>query len=213
MAKLTLADLASLANQTTAITTINANSALIETALENTLSRDGTSPNTMGANLDMNSNRITNLPAPAGDNDPVRSQDLTDAIADLELGVIPDATLDTDGTLTANSDVRIASQKATKTYADTKQPLDSDLTAIAALTTTSYGRALLEVANTAALTALLNAFTGDSGSGGVKGLVPAPAAADAAGSKFLKADGNWTILNATPGECRLTYYSSNSFKT
>lgn len=36
------------------------------------------------------------------------------------------------------------------------QPLDSDLTAIAALTTTSYGRAVLELANQAALMALLS---------------------------------------------------------
>jgi hypothetical protein len=41
-------------------------------------------------------------------------------------------------------------------------------------------------------TALLSAFTGDSGAGGVKGLVPAPAAGDAADNKFLKADGTWT---------------------
>lgn len=40
-------------------------------------------------------------------------------------------------------------------------------------------------------TALLNAFVGDSGSGGTKGLVPAPAAGDAAALKFLKADGTW----------------------
>ena len=33
------------------------------------------------------------------------------------------ATLDTDGTLAANSDVKVASQKATKTYADTKAAL------------------------------------------------------------------------------------------
>ena len=32
------------------------------------------------------------------------------------------ATLDTDGTLAANSDTKVASQKATKTYADTKAP-------------------------------------------------------------------------------------------
>ena len=43
-------------------------------------------------------------------------------------------------------------------------------------------------------TALLSNVTGDSGSGGVKGLVPAPAAGDAAAGKFLKADGTW----ATP---------------
>lgn len=40
-------------------------------------------------------------------------------------------------------------------------------------------------------TAILNNFVGDSGSGGTKGLVPAPAAGDAAASKFLKADGTW----------------------
>lgn len=40
-------------------------------------------------------------------------------------------------------------------------------------------------------TALLNAMVGDSGSGGTKGLVPAPAAGDAAAGKFLKADGTW----------------------
>ena len=40
--------------------------------------------------------------------------------------------------------------------------------------------------------AILPAFTGDSGSGGVKGLVPAPAAGDAAAGKYLDADGTWT---------------------
>ncbi len=34
-------------------------------------------------------------------------------------------------------------------------------------------------------------FTGDSGSGGSVGLVPAPAAGDAAAGKYLKADGTW----------------------
>lgn len=42
------------------------------------------------------------------------------------------------------------------------------------------------------VTAMLNDFVGDSGSGGTKGLVPAPAAGDAAADKFLKADGSWT---------------------
>jgi len=40
-------------------------------------------------------------------------------------------------------------------------------------------------------TAALNAMVGDSGSGGTKGLVPAPAAGDAVALKFLKADGTW----------------------
>ena len=44
-------------------------------------------------------------------------------------------------------------------------------------------------------TAILNAFTGDSGSGGLKGLVPAPSSGDA--SKVLTGDGNWTSSSIT----------------
>ncbi len=39
----------------------------------------------------------------------------------------------------------------------------------------------------------ITVFTGDSGSGGTSGLVPAPAAGDALANKYLKADGTWTI--------------------
>lgn len=42
-------------------------------------------------------------------------------------------------------------------------------------------------------TALLNAFVGDSGAGGTKGLVPAPATGDAAAGKYLKADGTFAV--------------------
>lgn len=76
MAKLTLTDLTSAYS---AVTSINSNNALIEAALENTLSRDGTTPNTMSANLDMNSNRILNLPAGSAVGDPVNVQQLLDA--------------------------------------------------------------------------------------------------------------------------------------
>ena len=41
-------------------------------------------------------------------------------------------------------------------------------------------------------TAVLNTIVGDAGSGGTKGLVPAPAAGDAAAGRFLKADGTWS---------------------
>lgn len=71
MAKLTLSDLSSLENQSSAIATINANNTLIENALELTLSRDGTAPNIMVADLDMNSNQILNLPTPVATNDAV----------------------------------------------------------------------------------------------------------------------------------------------
>lgn len=55
---------------------LNANLDAIEAALENTLSRDGTSPNQMSASLDMNSNRITNLAAPTSGSDAARLTDV-----------------------------------------------------------------------------------------------------------------------------------------
>ena len=62
MAKLTLTDLTSIIGaETSAIAAINANGALIEAALENTLSRDGTTPNTMSSDLDMNTNDVNNV--------------------------------------------------------------------------------------------------------------------------------------------------------
>lgn len=76
MSKITLTDLVNLQNETTAVSAINNNNAVLETASDNTLSRNGTQPNSMGANLDMNSNRILNLPAPASNSEPARLQDL-----------------------------------------------------------------------------------------------------------------------------------------
>jgi hypothetical protein len=78
MAKLTLTDLANLENQNSATANINANNTAIEVAMEKTLSRDGTSPNQMGANFDMNSYRILNLPKPVNADEPLRLQDLSD---------------------------------------------------------------------------------------------------------------------------------------
>ena len=58
MAKLTLQDLTSSFGSQSVI---NANQDAIETAMENTLSRDGTSPNTMSADIDLNSNDLLNV--------------------------------------------------------------------------------------------------------------------------------------------------------
>jgi hypothetical protein len=48
-------------------------------------------------------------------------------------------------------------------------------------------------------TAILNNVVGDSGSGGTKGLVPAPGAGDAAAGKFLKSDGTFAVPPGTGG--------------
>lgn len=50
------------------------------------------------------------------------------------------------------------------------------------------------------VTGMLNPFVGDSGAGGVKGEVPAPAAGDAALLKVLGAGGGWTVLNPFVGD-------------
>jgi hypothetical protein len=71
MTKLTLNNLGTGTAFQTAITTINANNDAIETAFDNTLSRDGTSPNEMNGALDMNSNRVVNLPDAIAISEPI----------------------------------------------------------------------------------------------------------------------------------------------
>ena len=85
MAKLTLTDVTD--NGLDLDTNINANNALIEAAVENTLSRDGTSPNTMSVNLDMNSNRINNLTDGVQLQDAVTVNQLTQGL----IGVVVDS--------------------------------------------------------------------------------------------------------------------------
>lgn len=80
MSKITLNNLANLQNETTAVNIINGNNDAIEDAMENTLSRDGETPNQMLSELDMNSNRILNLPGPIVDTEPVRLIDLNNVV-------------------------------------------------------------------------------------------------------------------------------------
>jgi hypothetical protein len=77
MTKVTVSNVGSLTNEATALQTLNNNFALLQAAIENTLSRDGTSPNPMNAPLDMNSNQIINLPSPGSNLSPLRLIDLT----------------------------------------------------------------------------------------------------------------------------------------
>lgn len=54
-------------------------------------------------------------------------------------------------------------------------------------------------------TAILDPFTGDAGAGGVQGLVPAPAAGDAAADKVLGAGGGWVTQTGGGADPNLTY--------
>lgn len=51
-------------------------------------------------------------------------------------------------------------------------------------------------------------FLGDTGSGGVSGLVPAPLTGDAA--KYLKGDGTWSTVSASGSTLQATYNASTS---
>ncbi len=62
MAKITLSDITNITGaESTAIAALNANWDAIIAAMDNTLSRDGTAPNTMSADIDMNGNDILNI--------------------------------------------------------------------------------------------------------------------------------------------------------
>lgn len=82
MSKITLDRVASLTN---APTTLNGIITQIESAFDRVLFRDGTTPNQMSGNLDMNSKRILNLPAPTSNTEPFRLLDLNSAITTLNL--------------------------------------------------------------------------------------------------------------------------------
>jgi hypothetical protein len=94
--KIDLSDLANLQNENSAVTTINNNNTAIEQALEKTLSRDGTAPNQMEANLDMNTKRLLNLPQPTTAAEPLRLQDLVDFVGgglEITTGGVPNGGL------------------------------------------------------------------------------------------------------------------------
>lgn len=89
MSKVTLSTVSELQAFPSAAANINSNSATIEDAFDNTLSRDGTAPNQMQAPLDMNSQQIINLPNPATNLSPLRLQDLGDFIGGGTINTVP----------------------------------------------------------------------------------------------------------------------------
>lgn len=117
MTKITsLTDLTNLQNESTVVAAINSNNTSIENALQNTLSLDGSSPNSMQADLDMDSNSILNLPDAVTEQEPVTLGQFNDALDALEAGVVLDApyvmmsansTTTSERVLTAGTDITI----------------------------------------------------------------------------------------------------------
>lgn len=92
MTKVVLNDIATFQNDNTAVATYNANNATLETAFDNTISRDGSIPNEMASDFDMNGWRILNLPEPVSNSEPLR---LIDAVTlngggTIAIGGVPD---------------------------------------------------------------------------------------------------------------------------
>lgn len=85
MAKLTLNAIGS---RYGSIDALNDNSDLIEAALENTLSRDGTGPNNMESDLDMDSNNIINLADGVNNTDAVTVKQLNGGLQGIATGNI-----------------------------------------------------------------------------------------------------------------------------
>jgi hypothetical protein len=128
MAKLTLDDIASGYATTTKI---NANNAAIETAMENTLSRDGTGPNQMNANLDMNGYKVSNLAAPTASSDAARLVDLTNSyslqaapspVGQNGKGLVSNGTILTYATILSDASSLNASNLLTGTIPDARFP-------------------------------------------------------------------------------------------
>lgn len=88
MTKLTLTDVKNLQNESTVVTTLKQNNDATEAALDNTLSRDGTTPNQMLSNLDMNNYKIINLPDATTDQEPATYSQLNASIAAVDVGAV-----------------------------------------------------------------------------------------------------------------------------
>lgn len=170
MAKLTLTNVTVGAGESSKVAAINSNSDAIETSIENTLSRNGASPNEMNANLDMNSHRILNLPAAVGNTEPVRKVEYDADIASI--------------LATADSlDLALSTIPAFSAFINLFP---------ASLTGQGGKYLIVNGGGTGYTLATLTTMVGDSGAGGQTGLVPAPAAGDA--TKALFGDGTYKTI-------------------
>lgn len=111
MAKLTLTNVSAAQGLESFATAINNNSQLIEEAFENTFSRDGTSPNTINTALDVNGQRVYNLPAPASNSDAARKVDVDNAISQVASDAA-EAAADADAAAASAAAAAVSAQEA-----------------------------------------------------------------------------------------------------
>lgn len=76
MPKVTIQTVANLDNPPTVVAQLNSNFVAIQNVIDTLLSRDGAVPNSMQALLDMNANRVVNLPVPITPTEPARHGDI-----------------------------------------------------------------------------------------------------------------------------------------
>jgi hypothetical protein len=157
--KLSLTDVASLQNETTALAQLAANNAATITALDNTLSRDGTSPNQMSASLDMNSNRIINLPQAVSDTEPVRLLEIGNAPV-YAANALASAAASASSATTASTQASNAAYSASSASSSASSAASSAATATteAGIATTQAGVATTQ-ASAAAASAIAAAAT------------------------------------------------------
>lgn len=87
--KINLNSIANINYGASAASDINNNNAALVAAVNNSVSRDGASPNQMEAAFDMNSNRIINLPLPISPLEPLRLKDIDLVVGGGSVNISP----------------------------------------------------------------------------------------------------------------------------
>ena len=121
---------------------INSELEKIATAMAEALARDGATPNEMSATLDMNSNRIINLPSPTDANSPLRLAD-----RDLITASLSDAEVITNVTVLIATNLQVGDYAITKGYSSVADGGGAEYQIVAGGTGTADGGSFIDLNN------------------------------------------------------------------